>query len=373
MREAAQAGGPALKRLMRADRQDRRRADSFRATARALLRWWRAPLWTLALATGAKSFADNPIIGSERLNRRGLHVARLKLAHRLAWLRRRRLASLLHGEWRERFDRDGYVEVRDFLPAEPFVRLRKELFNREFDSRQQQQGDTITRRVPIGPELLQQLPELRRLLESDRWRALLAYVASTKSKPLYYIQTILTGHAEGALDPQLELHSDTFHPSLKAWLFLTDVTDDQAPLTYVAGSHRLTPQRLGWERARSVSIKQADRLSQRGSLRVTSDELAALGLPLPTRFAVPANTLVAIDTCGFHARGSADQPTVRVEIWAFSRRSPFVPWTGFDLLSWKPIAIRRAVWLQRILDRLDRLGLKKQHWLPAGSRRPADP
>jgi len=151
------------------------------------------------------------------------------------------------------------------------------------------------------------------------------------------------------------------------------VTDDQAPLTYVAGSHRLTSERLAWERQRSVSIKQSDRLSQRGSLRIANGELSALRLPPPKRFAVPANTLVAIDTCGFHARGSADRPTVRVEIWAYSRRSPFVPWTGFDLLSWKPIAIRRAVWLQRIVDRLDRFGVKKQHWEPAGRRKAADP
>ena len=65
--------------------------------------------------------------------------------------------------------------------------------------------------------------------------------------------------AEGP-DPQLELHSDTFHPSLKAWLFLTDVPEDGRPLTYVAGSHRLTPDRLAWEKRRTVEIDEADRL-----------------------------------------------------------------------------------------------------------------
>jgi hypothetical protein len=82
---------------------------------------------------------------------------------------------------------------------------------------------------------------------------------------------------------------------------------------------------------------------------------------------------VAIDTFGFHARGSSDRPTVRVEIWAYSRRTPFVPWSGLDILSWKPIAMRRSTWLPQIVDRLERLGLMKQHWKPAGRRRPADP
>jgi Phytanoyl-CoA dioxygenase (PhyH) len=336
-------------------------------------KWWRAPFWLLALGTGAKSFADNPIIGSERLNRRGLHVARLKLAHRLASSRRRRLAAAVPAEWRERFDRDGFVELRDFLPTDVFGRLQQALLTNHFVARQHQQGNTITRRVAIGPDLLRQVPELRAMLDNPRLKALLAYVASTRSEPLYYVQTIVTGHAPGPPDPQLELHADTFHPSLKAWLFLTDVTDDQGPLTYVAGSHRLTPQRLAWEQARSVAVKHSDPLSQRGSFRVAPDELPALGLPQPKRFAVPANTLVVIDTCGFHARGSSDRPTVRSEIWAFVRRTPFLPWAGFDLLSWKPVAIRRAGWLNQLNDRLDQAGLKKQHWHAAGRRRSIDP
>lgn len=339
---------------------------------RTLLGWWRAPLWLFALATGAKSFVDNPILGSKALNRRGLHVARLKLAHALAWSRRRRLAARVPAGWREQFDRDGFVEVRDFLPADQFDQLRAALLGTEFDSRQQQQGDAITRRVPIGPAILSRVPVLRQLLTSKRWKGLLAYVASTKSEPLYYIQTVLSGHAGGGPDPQLELHADTFHPSLKAWLFLTDVTDDQAPLTYVPGSHRLTLERVDWERRRSVNISAADRLSQRGSLRISPDELPTLNLPQPKRFAVPANTLVVIDTCGFHARGNADGAHVRAEIWAYVRRTPFVPWTGFDLLSVPPIAIRRAQWLPHIVDRLDRLGIKKQHWRPAGRKRAAE-
>jgi len=337
------------------------------------LRWWRAPFWLLELATGAKSFADNPILGSKRLNRRGLHVARLRLAHKIAWSRRHRLASVVPAEWRERFDRDGFVEIRDFLPAESFSRLRNALLTREFDSRKQQQGDTITRRVPIGPQVLRSVPELQELVASKRWRSLLAYVGSTRAEPLYYIQSIVMGQAQGGPDPQLELHADTFHPSLKAWLFLTDVADDQGPLTYVAGSHRLTPERVAWEQARSIGINEADRLSQRGSLRVSPAELPSLGLPAPTRFAVPGNTLVAIDTSGFHARGSSVRPCVRVEIWAYSRRTPFVPWTGLDLLSWKPIAIRRATWLPTIQDWLDRLGLRKQHWQQSDRRTPLQP
>ena len=341
---------------------------------RGLLRWWRAPLWLFALFTGAKSFVDNPILGSRRLNKAGLHVRRLKAAHGLANMRRNRLAKSVPAEWRDQFERDGFVVVPDLLPPDTFRELQAELLGAELDSRAQQQGDTITRRIPVGPELRRRFPALDTLLDDRRWRGLMAYVSSTRSEPLYYIQTISAGVAEGPADPQLELHSDTFHPSLKAWLFLTDVTAQDRPLTYVAGSHRLTPERLRWEQRKSVEIiEKGDRLSQRGSFRVAREELGELNLPQPTRFCVPANTLVAIDTCGFHARGDAQGPSVRVELWAFVRRTPFLPWTGGDLLSLRPVAARRAEWLASAVDWLDRRGWMKQHWQPAGRRRPADP
>ena len=80
------------------------------------LSWLLAPLHVAALATSAKSFRDNPVIGSPRLNRAGLHVARVRLAHRMAEWRRERLASLISVDDRAAFDRDGFV-FGDLLPV----------------------------------------------------------------------------------------------------------------------------------------------------------------------------------------------------------------------------------------------------------------
>ena len=351
-----------------------RAPPSARAAGFAPMRWWKAPFWVLALLTGAKSFVDNPILGSRRLNRAGLHAGRAALAHRMARWRRSRLASDVPAQWRAAFDRDGYVVVPDYLPDEVFRDLRSGLFDAPLESRAQQQGDTVTRRVAVGPALLRRFPALARLTGDPRWQGLLRYVAATRSEPLYYLQTIFGGAADAPRDPQTELHADTFHPSMKAWLFLTDVGENDRPLTYVAGSHLLTPARRAWERRRSVEVLDSgDRLSQRGSLRVGGHELAGLKLPQPTRFCVAANTLVVIDTCGFHARATSDKRSTRVELWAFSRRTPFLPWTGGDVLSWRPVAARRAEWLWAAVDWLDRRGWVKQHWRPAGLRRAAEP
>lgn len=329
--------------------------------------WWRFPWWLISPLTGAKSFVDNPVLGSPRLNRLGLHATRVRAAHAFARLRRRGIEQKLPTDLRNQFERNGFIVIPDFLPAAEFDNLRTELLALALPCRSQQQGDTVTTRLAIDPGVLKAVPALDRLLRSPIWLAALHFVASFTSKPLYYLQAIRTGAGDGPHDPQQDLHCDTFHPSMKAWLFLSDVGEEDAPLTYVAGSHRLTPERLAWERERSIEVvASGDRLSQRGSLRVTPGELAGLGLPEPTRFAVPANTLVVIDTCGFHARGQAKQPTVRTEIWAYCRRSPFLPWRGLDPLSAPFVADRRTSWLTKSLDWLDRRGWARQHWKPDG-------
>ena len=71
--------------------------------------WLMAPIHVAALVTSAKSFRDNPVIGSPTLNRAGLHVARMRLAHRMAERRRERLAPLISNEDRAAFARDGFV------------------------------------------------------------------------------------------------------------------------------------------------------------------------------------------------------------------------------------------------------------------------
>lgn len=334
-------------------------------------RYLLAPWWLVQLGTGAKAFSDNPLIGSKALNARGLHAARVKLAHRMAEIRRRRLAHLVEPADRAAFERDGFVVLENFLPSERFAELKEQVFQYQAPAREMVQGDAITRRIALDPQALAAMPAARTLLSHPKWRGLIRYVGSFDQEPLNYVQTILSHRHEAGPDPQTALHADTFHPTVKAWLFLTDVAEDEGPFTYVPGSHRATPARLAWERARSLEAPEGlDRLSARGSLRIRAEELAAIGLPQPRALAVPANTLVVADTFGFHARGPSARPTTRVEIWAYGRRNPFLPWAGLDLLSLPGIAERRIPLLWSFRDRMRRwLG---QPWADVGPKRAAD-
>lgn len=330
-----------------------------------------APLWVLQLITGAKSFLDNPLIGSRRLNAWGLHVARVRLAAAMCAWRRRRLARKVRPDWREAFDRDGFVVIHDAVPAAQFPTFREAILSYRGPAREMRQGDAITRRLAIDPAMLKAVPGLHVLLEDKALVALFHYVASFRTTPLHYVQTIVSHDGSGEADPQEALHADSFHASLKAWLFLNPVAEDEGPFTYVRGSHRFTGDRLDWERRRSMSDPRAiDRLSARGSPRVFPADLGAMKLAAPEALSVPGNTLVVADTVGFHARGASIRPGERVEIWSYARRNPFLPWLGGDLLSLPGIAERRVNWLWSLRDKLQaRIG---QPWKPAGTRSPVD-
>jgi hypothetical protein len=320
------------------------------------------PLWAAQLATSAKSFERNGLIGSRRLNRRGLHASRVVLAHRVAGSRRRRLAGLVSDADREDFARDGFVEKRDFLPREAFTALVAQLQAYRAGLREIVEGDTVMRKMALGPGLRAAVPALSAVLGSPVWGGLIRYIGSRDAEPVVWIQSILRHAADGPPDPQTALHADTFHPTVKAWLFLTEIAADAGPFTYVPGSHRLTPERLEWEREMSLCADRSPSAEIRqGSFRLGEGELATLRLPPPRVFAVPANTLVVADTYGFHARGPSIGRSLRVEVWAYGRRSPFVPWSGFDLWTGPGLAQRSlAGW--RLGDMLAGAGVKPHPW-----------
>ncbi len=339
--------------------------------ASPILRTLLAPWWAAQLLTGAKSFRDNPLIGSARLNRRGLHVGRIKLARRLADKRRARLTAAVDPADLAAFERDGFVEKRNFLPAETFAALRDQILAWPGPAREMIQGDTITRRYAADPEMLRAIPAMRSFMRDPRWQGLARYIASFDVEPLLYVQSILSHRRDAPPDPQTHLHADTFHPTMKAWLLLEDVGPDDGPLSYVAGSHRLTGARIAWEQRRSLEVgEKGDLLSARGSFRIDPGGLAELGLPAPTSFAAPANTLIVADTFGFHARRQSTGPTTRIELFGYSRRNPFLPFTGLDAWSLPGIAERRVplLWLTHDIYRRW-IG---QPWAKAGRKRPGD-
>lgn len=332
----------------------------------------KTPLWIAALATGAKSFAANPVIGSRRLNARGLHAGRVRLAARMASWRRARLARRLSEEDRQAFARDGFILKENFLPQAEFEQLRREVMESDWDVREMHQGGAITRRVPLDPAPLRAShPMLARLAADPAVANLIRYVAGAGGQPIFSLQAILAGYgAAGGHDPQTDLHADTFHSTAKAWLFMHDVADDEGPFSYVPGSHQATAARVAWEKEQSLTAAEHPLpYHARGSFRIRPEELEKIGLPPAKRMVVKANTLIVADTFGFHARTASAVPTCRVEIYASLRRNPFLPWLGLDPLSLPYVRERigsMSIWG---LEQLKKVGLAKMPWRPVGRMR----
>ena len=199
-----------------------------------ITRWLMTPIAAARVFSGAKSFAD-PILGSERLNRRGLHVWRTVLAARLADRRRARLARLVPAEDRLFFAENGYIEKKDFLPVASFAALVSEVMAITAPAREMKEGDAITRRILVTDDVLRKAPALRAMLSTPEWRGLTRYVASFDEEPLVSIQTVFGKAGGAAEDPQTSLHMDTFHTTMKAWFFLHEVADDEGTSDLRAG------------------------------------------------------------------------------------------------------------------------------------------
>lgn len=327
------------------------------------------PYYGIQVLSGVKSFRDNPVLGSQALNRRGLHSWRVVCAARLTAQRREKLRHLVPEVERRFFEEHGYIERSDFLPPDEFRKLVAEVEDLAAPAREMTEGSTITRRMPVPPGVLRDAPAIRAFLCDRRWSDMVRYVGGFDVEPVVTIQTIMATppRTMRERDPQTRLHIDTFHSTVKAWLFLHDVRKDEGPLLYVPGSHRITKRRLAWHKRMSVV---ASRGGTGGAFRITAGALKTLRLPEPRKFAVPANTLVIADTFGFHARGHSAKPSVRVEFFASQRVNPFIPFVGLDTARLPFVSGRKQTIAWRFQDFMHRIGLMKPTMRPVGRIRP---
>ena len=324
------------------------------------------PIDAVRVFSGAKSFQANAVLGSRRLNKLGLHTARVRASERMADMRRKRLRDTVSADVRDQYAAKGYVRIDDFLPPDVFDGVRREIED-DFERYDMVQGGTITRRAMIDARDLRSRPNLRAARSDPRMPAIIRYVAGIGGAPLMTLQTVLARPSSDA-DPQTMLHSDTFHSTAKAWLFLHDVGSDDGPFAYVPGSHRMTKERYEWERDLALAARRnPNRYTARGSLRIAEDYLGTLGYGAPERIVVRGNTLIVADTHGFHARAPSDRPTVRIELYGSLRRNPFTPFNGLHVAALPPVEAQTNRLIVHALAARKVLGGGTSPWLPRGS------
>ena len=287
------------------------------------------PLWIFELFTTSKSFKDNPIIGSPLLNKLGLHVVRLVSSHSIMRVRMWMLSLPISADDRRSYFDHGYIIKENFLTEEDFLKLEAEARSFNGEIREARQGNTLTHRGVLSPEVLENQPEIKKILFNRSFSQLMRFASGHFRDPLYYLEEVKNGYCKGAEDPQKTFHNDTFHPSMKCWFFIDDVAVNSGPFTYVPNSHKLSLKRLKWQYKMSLNARDSsNNLHARGSTRFTEEDLKELGLPEPHAFAVKKNTLLIANVFGIHRRGESDQKSTRLALWGDSRTNPFIPFPG---------------------------------------------
>lgn len=289
----------------------------------------KTPLYLIELMTVNKSFKDNPLIGSSILNRCGLHVIRMLWSHLSMNIRMLMLSGGISSEDRRQYFKQGYLVKENFLSEEEFSNLENE--SRIFDEeiREARQGDTLTHRAVLSPDILSSYPVMEGILFSKSFQRLARFTSGHLRDPLYYLEEIKNQHCKGSLDPQKMFHHDTFHPSMKCWLFIDDVAENSGAFTFIPQSHRLDWKRIKWEYKMSIVAKDAkNQITARGSTRYSDEDLIELDLPSPHAFTVKKNTLVLVNVFGIHKRGDSLGKSTRLALWGDSRTNPFLPFPG---------------------------------------------
>ncbi len=295
----------------------------------------------LSVFSSKKSFAL-PVLGSVRLNRLGLHVLRMKMANWMLSARRVQVCGFARPSEYAAFKRDGIVVLENFLPAEQFDKLTAEIQHtmQAADAHTPiqnygEQGFGEKHNYPWGFDrydggtlnrfyaIAKNQPEAMAFINHPRLKKLTSLLAGAYHNPnKYFLYKLFHGKEDQNADIQKAIHRDTFHSAIKLWYFLEDVKPEHGPFHYAAGTHKLSRNRLTWEKQRSIKASQENK---GGAFRISEQELEALGDGHLQSYPVKANTLVIADIRGFHCRGQALENQERLSIYANIRPAPFLP------------------------------------------------
>jgi hypothetical protein len=278
----------------------------------------------------AQVFTEAKTLDSRVLNLVGAHPLRAVLARLFYKLRpgsRDRLIAEL--------TRTGIIVCEDFLPAAAFAALEREAedyMSSTVPTWVDPDGTTESHRYSLAKVDPERFPHL------VQWRVgpqVMALASAAERRDCrrrgdggaLTERLVLGDYSEP--DSQTELHIDTFFNTHKMWLYLDDVSVNNAALVYVPGSHRLDRVRLRYEYLESTSRNQPSR-------RVSEDEVRSRGLERRV-VTCPRNTLVIVNTCGYHCRSVGEAGAIRRALHKSFRFNPFTPET------WSPSRLKRSV------------------------------
>lgn len=276
-------------------------------------------------------------IASPWVNRLGLQAARAAKDRALIKMRPRSYRGRFP-EALDALDRDGFVRIENFLPADDFARLEAELAAMEeldksrfytvpfgenyeskflFASKSPKAFPAFTEVLGDNPDIYDLAVGLSRRRRSYRPHVIVQWVYKPNSS------APSVDHEYNAF-----LHVDRHYAHLKAFFMLRDVNADTAPYSYVPGSHLWSWDRLWFEyrlgieqtRARRHTTEQSYYSKEQRTLDVAmlhlAEELVRKQRLKVVPMVAPKNTLILSNNQGLHRRApmKGDRPRVTANL-----------------------------------------------------------
>jgi len=259
--------------------------------------------------------APKNVIGIPFANKLGLQVVRV-IKQRCLWHIRRSYPSNLPPEYRKALDDDGILVLPDFFPQEIFKKIEDEFKRLEHcpsvnlvKNYRNTNTDWKFGNVPQNNAY----PNIHNYLELNPLiRKVVTYVTRKKVHyaPRAVFESISVPHDKmDDKDGATAVHSDRYYPTMKAFLYMQDVSEADGAFVFCPGSHKVNRRRLWHEY--EISYREAQAISGRMAKipkKLVDIDRAAISPEMkkihkPESICGKKNTLVLANTCGYHARG----------------------------------------------------------------------
>ena len=265
-------------------------------------------------------FSSQNVVQNRALNVLGLQIFRVLLARSLEILRRFPSARPeTDSEYIRKLLSDGFVVIPDFLDKKAQGLVAEE-YDRMMDTWDQHSVDgTGAVNIKIrGVDWAKLTPNVSRLLfNSDRISKIVHNTLGLR-KPENGLNSLLRSryqffrcfsedsavgtsrNSEGNTS-SVNWHADTFHNLYKAFYYVNDVKEANAPTLLLKQSHRISIWRLMLERA--SSIRRSNKSGSNFILKQEQDKLLSKKNNGLTSATATRGSLIIINTFCFHARG----------------------------------------------------------------------
>lgn len=224
------------------------------------------------------------------------------------------------------FERDGILQIENFLSPEDWANVRREYDNvkDQLVFKAYKPSDQYSMRVArvFLNDTPDKFPDTLRILGDNKLLHDLAGITirrNTASLKPVLTYLILEKDSNTSFDDDIEniLHADVHYPTVKAFFYLSPVSRHNGAYVYAKGSHKISWERLKFEYNHSVRVTKLRRgdkdidpkyLDKRGdALRniITPEEKKAMGIQ-EEYYTGDANTILISNNRGFHRRGEFD-------------------------------------------------------------------